>query len=185
MEKSSFRKGLERLTWFLVAATAVLIAVYWKTKADWVLSCAISFGTTLYHFLMRLAVGFVIPLCIKSYNWQSWWFRPRKWETGLYHKLGVRKWKRHLPTFDPNQFSTEHYTLPQIAQNMCQAELVHVVIVIFSFVPLAFVPLFGVFPVFLATSMASALLDCVFIIAQRYNRPRLVRIINKGTHTHE
>ena len=184
MEKSSFRKGMERLTWFLAAATAVLIVVYWSTQADWVLSCAISFGTTLYHFVMRLAVGFCIPLCIKKYDFQNWWFHPRKWEKALYRKLNVRTWKHKLPTYDPSQFSTDHYTLPEIVQNMCQAEIVHEVIVLLSFVPLAFIPLFGAFPVFLATSLASALMDCVFIIAQRYNRPRLIRIIEKGTKPH-
>ena len=181
MEKSEFRKGMERLTWFLLAVTAALIVIHWQTQEDWVLSCAISFGTTLYHFSMRLLVGFLIPLCIKKYDCKNWWFRSRKWEPGLYRKLKVRKWKKNLPTFDPSQFSANHYSLPQIVQNMCQAEVVHEVIVIFSFMPLAFVPLFGVFPVFLATSLASALLDCVFIIAQRYNRPRLIRIIEKGT----
>ena len=179
MEKSAFRKGMERMAWFLLAATVLLVLLYWKTQADWLLSCAISFGTTLYHFLMRLAVGFVIPLCIKKYNCQNWWFRPRKWEAGLYRKLKVRTWKQKLPTFDPSQFSTETNTRPQIVHNMCQAELVHVVIVVLSFVPLAFVPLFGVFPVFFATSLAAGLIDCLFIIAQRYNRPRLVRIIEK------
>ena len=185
MEKSTFRKTMENLTWFLAAATAVLIVVYWQTQADWVLSCAISVGTTLYHFVIRLLVGFLVPLCVRKYDHSNWWFRPRKWENSLYRKLKVRKWKKNLPTFDPSQFSTETNTLSQIVQNMCQAELVHVVIVVLSFVPLAFVPLFGVFGVFLATSLASGLLDCVFIIVQRYNRPRLVRIIEKGTHTHE
>ena len=185
MEKSEFRKGMERLTWFLFAATAVLILLHWQTGADWVLSCAISFGTTLYHFAMRLAVGFFIPLCFKKYNHQSWWFQPRQWEKTLYRKLGVRKWKHKLPTFDPSQFSTDHYTLPEIVRNMCQAEVVHEIIVIFSFVPLAFVPVFGVFPVFLATSIAAGLFDCLFIIAQRYNRPRLARIIEKGNRIHE
>lgn len=184
MEKSSFRKGMERLTWFLAAATAVLIVVYWQTRADWVLSCAISFGTTLYHFAMRLLAGLLVPLCVRKYNHSNWWFRPRKWENSLYHKLKVRKWKKNLPTFDPSQFSTQTNTLPQIVQNMCQAELVHVVIVIFSFVPLAFIPILGAFWVFLITSLASALLDCVFIFAQRYNRPRLVRIIEKGPTHH-
>ena len=179
MEKSEFRKGLERTTWVLLAATGLLILFYWKTQAGWLLSCAISFGTTLYHFAMRLAVGFFIPLLIKKYNYRNRWFRPKKWEADLYRRLKVKTWKRKLPTFDPSQFSTDHYTLPEIVQNMCQAEMVHLVIVVLSFVPLAFVPLFGVFPVFLATSLAAGLIDCLFIIAQRYNRPRLIRIIEK------
>lgn len=184
MKKSEFRKSLERTTWVLLAATGLLILFYWKTQADWLLSCAISFGTTLYHFAMRLAVGFFIPLLIKKYNYRNRWFRPKKWEADLYRKLKVKTWKRKLPTFDPSQFSTQTNTLPQIVQNMCQAELVHVVIVIFSFVPLAFIPILGAFWVFLITSLASALLDCVFIFAQRYNRPRLVRIIEKGSTHH-
>ena len=179
MVKSAFRKGMERLTWFLATATAVLIVSYWLIRADWVLSCAISFGTTLYHFVMRLTVGLLVPLFVKQYNYNNRWFRPRKWEAGLYRKLKVRTWKRHLPTFDPSQFSTETNTLPQIIRNTCQAELVHEVIVGLSFVPLAFVPLFGEFWVFFATSLVAGLLDCVFVIAQRYNRPRLVRIIEK------
>lgn len=179
MKKSEFRKGMERLTLGLIIVTAALILIYRQTRIDWILSCAISFGTTLYHFAMRLAVGFFIPLLIKKYNYRNRWFRPKKWEADLYRKLKVKTWKRKLPTFDPSQFSTDHYTLPEIAQNMCQAEMVHLVIVVLSFVPLAFVPLFGVFPVFLATSLVAGLIDCVFIIAQRYNRPRLIRIIEK------
>jgi hypothetical protein len=185
MKKSSFRTTIQTTTLILLVITAALALLYWQTHADWALTCAISFGTTLYHFAMRLAVGYCVTLFIKNFDPKSRWFRPRKWEAGLYRRLKVRSWKRHLPTFDPEKFSTEFYTLPQIVQNMCQAELVHVVIVVLSFVPLAFVPLFGVFGVFLATSLASGLLDCVFIIVQRYNRPRLVRIIEKGTHTHE
>lgn len=179
MAKSKFRRGMERLTWFLLIATAILIAIYWLNRADWALSCAISFGTTLYHFAMRLAVGFLVPLLVRKYNTDCWWFRPHRWESGFYRTLKVRKWKHRLPTYDPSQFSTQYDSLPQIVHNMCQAEVVHTVIVVLSFVPLAFVPLFGVFPVFFATSLAAGLIDCLFIIAQRYNRPRLVRIIKK------
>jgi hypothetical protein len=180
MEKSAFRKGMETTTWILAGATVLLVAVFWISGASWILSAAISIGTTLYHFAMRLAVGFFIPLCIKKYDCQNWWFRPRKWETVFYRKLQVKKWKKHLPTFDPKKFSTEIYTLPQIVQNMCEAEIVHEIIVVFSFLPLAAVPVFGEFPVFLITSLAAGLFDCVFIIAQRYNRPRIIRLMQKG-----
>ena len=180
MEKSAFRKGMETTTWILAGATVLLVAVFWISGASWILSAAISIGTTLYHFAMRLAVGFLIPLCIKKYDCQNWWFRPRKWETVFYRKLQVKKWKKHLPTFDPKKFSTEIYTLPQIVQNMCEAEIVHEIIVVFSFLPLAAVPVFGEFPVFLITSLAAGLFDCVFIIAQRYNRPRIIRLMQKG-----
>ena len=185
MKKSSLRITMQTATLTLLGITVALIVLYWRFQADWMLTCAISFGTTLYHFAMRLAVGFCVTLFVKHFNHQSWWFCPRKWEAALYRKLKVRSWKKHLPTFAPEKFSTEFFTLPQIVQNMCEAEVVHEIIVVCSFLPLAAVPLAGEFPVFLITSVAAGLLDCVFIIAQRYNRPRLVRIIEKGTHKHE
>ena len=185
MKKSSFRTIIQTTTLILLVITVALVLLYWQTHADWALTCVISFGTTLYHFAMRLAVGYGVTLFIKNFDPKSRWFRPRKWEAGLYRRLKVRSWKRHLPTFDPEKFSTEFYTLPQIVQNLCEAEVVHEIIVVFSFLPLAAVPLAGELPVFLITSVCAALLDCVFIIAQRYNRPRLVRIIEKGTHSHE
>ena len=185
MKKSGFRTGMQTTTLVLLGITGTLVLLYWQTQFPWSLTCAISFGTTLYHFAMRLAVGWFVTLFFKKYNYKNRWFRPRKWEADLYRRLKVRTWKRHLPTFDPVKFSTEANTLPQIVQNMCEAEVVHEIIVVLSFVPLAFVPAFGEFPVFLITSIAAALLDCVFVIAQRYNRPRLVRIIEKGTHSHE
>ena len=38
---------------------------------------------------------------------------------------------------------------------------------------------FGAFPVFLLTSLGAALTDAVFVIVQRYNRPRVIRLIPK------
>ena len=62
---------------------------------------------------------------------------------------------------------------------MCQAEIVHEIIVILSFVPLLFTIPFGAFPVFLLTSAGSALLDTVFVIIQCCNRPRIMKLARK------
>ena len=62
---------------------------------------------------------------------------------------------------------------------MCGAELVHEVIILFSFLPLLFTIPFGAFPVFLITSLLAAMYDSIFVVAQRSNRPRLVRILQK------
>ena len=48
-----------------------------------------------------------------------------------------------------------------------------------SFLPLLMVPLFGEFWVFFITSLLSALFDSLFVIAQRYNRPRMERLAHK------
>ena len=67
----------------------------------------------------------------------------------------------------------------EIVVNMCHAELVHELIVVLSFTSLLFVIPFGSFWVFFITAVLAALLDCVFVLLQRYNRPRMVRLMEK------
>ena len=51
---------------------------------------------------------------------------------------------------------------------------------VLSFVPVAFSVWFGSLGVFLITSFAAFLFDSVFVILQRYNRPRLMRLAGRG-----
>ena len=159
----------------LSAITAVLIGIYLHTGSSAMKTAAISFGTTAYHFVMRLVVGYWIP----PVKGTGRWFRPRRWEAPLYRFLRVKSWKKHLPTYDPGQFSLAKHTPQQIVRNMCGAEVVHEVIMVCSFLPLVLVPLFGGFGVFFITSLLSALVDGMFVIAQRYNRPRMERLVAK------
>lgn len=159
--------------------TGMLTVLYHFLSLDWLLSAAITFGTMFYHFAMRLLVGAIVPRFTKNADPSRHWFLPRRWEEPLYRKLGVKNWKKDLPTYDPGQFDLRKHTLEQVIRNMCNAELVHEVIILFSFVPLLFAIPFGTFPVFLITSVLAALYDSVFVIAQRYNRPRLERILKK------
>jgi hypothetical protein len=80
-----------------------------------------------------------------------------------------------MPTYDPSLFSLQNHTLREILGANCQAEVVHEVIMLLSFVPIAFVPLFGAFPVFLMTSVLATLYDSLFVLMQRYARPHLLR----------
>ena len=77
----------------------------------------------------------------------------------------------------------ELHTPEQILANMCQAEVVHEIIVLCSFLPLAATPVLGALPVFLITSILAAVVDLIFVIAQRYNRPRIFRLIQKRAAT--
>ena len=138
------------------------------------LSLAITAGTTGYHFVMRLAVGWLVTLLVrKPLNPDSFWFRQRNFERKLYRILRVRRWKGKMPTYSPQEFSMEENTPEQIIQNSCKAELVHEWIVCASFLPLLFSIPWGEFAVFFVTSLLAACFDSCFIIMQRYNRPRL------------
>ena len=93
--------------------------------------------------------------------------------------MRVKHWKDHLPTYDPRLFSLQDNSLECIVKNTCQAEVVHEVIMVCSFLPLLASLLWGDFWVFMATSVTAALIDSVFVMLQRYNRPRLMRLQEK------
>ena len=158
--------------------TVVLTLLYHAFRTDWILSAAISTGTTFYHFAMRLLVGTLAPHCIRHPMDHSW-FQPKSFEARLYEMLKVKHWKDRMPTYDPASFSLRDNTLEQIVHNSCVSEAVHEVIMLFSFVPLLFSLLWGAFPVFLITSVLAALFDSCFVMMQRCNRPRLIRILAK------
>lgn len=155
--------------------TLLLALIYRFVGSSALLAAVITAGTTCYHFTMRLLVGALVPPVKGSARW----FRPKAWEAPLYRLLRVKNWKRRLPTYDPRQFSLTQNTAQQVVRNMCSAEIVHEVIMLCSFLPLLAVPFLGAFWVFLITSTLSALFDSLFVIAQRYNRPRLERIARK------
>ncbi len=173
--KPKFSQVMKAVAAITCAATICFTTLYHIFHSDWLFSATISFGTTFYHFGMRLLVGALVPP-LKS---TSAWFRPRKWETAIYRFLRVKEWKQHLPTYDPSQFSLTENTFEQVIRNMCSAEIVHEIIIICSFLPLLVIPVFGAWPVFLITSVLAALFDSLFVMAQRYNRPRLERIYKK------
>ena len=179
MDKSQFALTMKTTAIITSAVTVLLLCIPFR-QTGWWLPCILSFGTTAYHFLMRLAVGYLLPkLTNYDFDYRHAWFQPRKWEAAFYKKLQVRKWKGKLPTYAPGQFSLEQQSLYRILQNMCGAELVHEIIMVFSFLPLLAVPIWGEFLVFLITSALAALFDSIFVMAQRYNRPRVARIYEK------
>lgn len=180
MKKITFPRIMIGTTWIsgLVALGAALL--YRLTEAGWLLSLAITFFTVFYHFAMRLTVGALIPNTVCP---TSRWFQPRPFEAPLYKRLRVKKWKDRMPTYDPRLFSLQDNTLEGIVRNMCQAEVVHEVIALCSFIPLLFSLMWGTFGVFLTTSLLAAALDLSFVMLQRYNRPRILRLIKMQTAT--
>lgn len=151
---------------------------------SWLLSLAITAGTSGYHFVMRLTVGrLVSAIFTTGFDPQSFWFRPKSFERKLYRVIRVRHWKGRLPTYSPEKFSFEHNTPEQIIQNSCEAELVHEWIMCASFLPLTASVIWGELPVFLITSLLAACFDGCFVIMQRYNRPRLQQYLKRrGKH---
>ncbi len=178
--KNKFPLVMKSIAILTSAATVVLVLAYRILGIGWMLDWAISFGTTAYHFVMRLVVGYAVPKATHyDFDYNHPWFRPRKWEAAFYRKLKLHSWKGQLPTYAPDQFDLKSNSLYRVVQNMCGAELVHEIIMLLSFLPLLVIPVFGTPGVFFCTSLAAAAFDSVFVMAQRYNRPRVVRIYER------
>ena len=163
---------------FSAGMTVLFRFLYTHGLGKWMLGAAITFGTICFHFSMRLFIGLIVPKLFTAVNPMHNWFQPKPWESRLYRFLGIRKWKQYVPTYAPETFSVG---IPpeQLARTMCISELVHEFIVLFSFLPLFFAIPFGEFSVFLITSVIAAAVDCIFILLQRFNRPRVLRILKK------
>ena len=81
-----------------------------------------------------------------------------------------------MPTYDNALFDPRLHTWDEVAQAMCQAELVHETIALLSFLPIAAGLRFGAYPVFIVTSVLSAGYDLLFVMMQRYNRQRIMAL---------
>ena len=164
----------------MILLCVLFAMLYINSGITWVFSCAVTFGTIAYHFLIRFLAPPIV--CInkrKKYDYRRWWFKQRSWEPKFFEKLKVREWKDTSFTFDPSEFSTKVHTLEEIVNNMCHAEVVHEFIFLMSFTSLIFAIPFGAFIVFLITAIAAALFDLAFVIIQRYNRPRVVKLMER------
>lgn len=158
--------------------TCVLIMTYCYYPINWLWSVIITGLTITYHFLMRLLIGHLYDRFMKNHSdYTKPWYRIRPWEEKVYAFLRVKKWKGNMPAYQPELFSIKNHSWHEIAQAMCQAELVHETIIVFSFLPIFAAKYVGAFPVFLLTSISAALFDALFVIMQRYNRPRIIRMI--------
>ncbi len=174
------KKKMILTTVILLIGFAIFLPIFILTNNAVIEVVTITVGVTLYHFAMRLAVGTVVNLIMKNKaNYESAWFRERRFEKKLYNLLGVRSWKKHIPTYDPDTFDTNKKTIKEIVGATCQAEIVHEIIMMLSFLPIAVIPFLGGAAAILTTSFLSMLIDSVFVILQRYNRPKLVRVMER------
>ena len=170
-------KLMKMITAFSFIATILSIILFCRFNKSIYLTLAVTFGTVSYHLGIRLLVGLFYNTIMKNHaDYTKKWYQIHSWENKLYQLLKVKTWKDRMPSYNPEIFSNKKHTWDEIAQSMCQSELVHETNIILSFVPLIASIYFGSFCVFLITSVCGAVFDLLFVIMQRYNRPRIVKI---------
>ena len=127
---------------------------------------------------MRLLVGLIFNLTMRNRaDYTKSWYQVSNFENRIYKKLNVKKWKNRMPTYDASLFDVKVHSLQEIVLAMCQAVLVLVLIVVLSFVPIVAGVWFGAYPVFVITSALAAMLDLMFVMVQRYNRQRVIKLM--------
>lgn len=153
--------------------------------------------STLWTVLLDFAAWFVIHIGvvlamvrvpIAHFDPGGWIFRPRPWEKGgLFYvrRLRIKKWKKHLPDgarwlgsrgFPKTRLAEkgEAY-LALFVRETCRAELTHWIIILFA--PFFFLwnkPGVGLFMILYALAE-----NLPLILAQRYNRSRLLDILDQ------
>lgn len=163
-----------------LAGTLFSFLFYRLYESSWLLSLTITLGTIAYHLTVRLLVGSLLKGMMHNHaDYYKRWYQTRPLEERIYGILRVKQWKGKLPTYEPEWFSLQKHTLDEVAQAMCQSEIIHEINVVLSFLPLFASIWFGSFMVFCVTSVAAACFDMMFVVMQRYNRPRIVRIVER------
>lgn len=134
-------------------------------------------------------VGFFVGRIVPK-RWlkpEKGWFRSFPFERNgaVYEKLGIRKWQnkvldmsRILPCLIPAKNLSGEYKerLPVMIQETCVAEIVHITVSIVGLRCLWMWPGIGGVTV---TAIHIVFLNLPFILIQRYNRPRLIRLQQK------
>lgn len=167
----------------VIALTAICAIIcfflYYGNKTDdiFMLWVGITCFTIMYHLWLRIIMGNVTKLFNIKYTMA--WFKERSFEKKLYRFLKVKSWKDKVLTYNPELFSLKDYSLKEIANTMCKAETDHLVNVAISLSTLLFSIFWGQFIIFLVTAFLAILFDMQFVLIQRYNRPRVIKLIER------
>ena len=125
-------------------------------------------------------VGVVVDMIMHNKaDYHKKWYQVSDIEMKLYQKMKVKKWKNKMPTYNADIFDVSKHSWDEIVQATCQSELVHEINVIFSFLPIISSIWFDSFGVFLITSTLGAAFDMMFVIMQRFNRTRILKMKRK------
>lgn len=164
-----------------IILTAVGFGVYYGGYSDNTifLWTGITAFTITYHFWGRIILGNVSKLFRKHLNYNQGFFKERKFEKKLYKILKVKKWKGKALTYNPELFDLKENSLEQIANTMIKSEVDHWINEAISVSTMFFGLIWGQTWIFLITAIAAMIFDGQFIVIQRYNRPRVIKLIEK------
>lgn len=165
-----------------ITTSIICFILYYRNiyKNNVILWTGITAFTIMYHFWVRIIMGNVSKLFKKHISYKQWWFNEKSFEEGLYKLLRVKEWKGKALTYNPESFSLKEHSLEEIANTMTKSEVDHWINEVISLTTILFAIPWGKLWIFLITAIVAMIFDSQFIIIQRYNRPRVIKLIEKG-----
>ena len=175
------KKILLNIIYLLLIILIISLFIVVKTHPDDdILFLLITSFTTFFHFTIRFSFANLIYKIIGKYcTYDRRWFTEKPYEKKLFKILMIRKWKSKLPTWNEQDFNPAENTKEMLLNHICKAEVYHEICMVLSFVPLSFSIVWGEFWIFFWTSVFGCLFDFLFVLIQRYNRPRILRVYNR------
>ena len=148
-----------------------------------------SFLKFLCYYLLISVCSFPIGRMIPKeyFAYHVFPYKPFSFEKNgkLYERLGIKKWQNHLPDMSrifpqwmpPKNMSGNYRDrLPTMIQETCVAEFTHGMLSIFGLFGLS---MWDSSWRFLLAGIYIFVFNLPYVIIQRYNRPRLVKVYNK------
>lgn len=131
-----------------------------------------------YHIAIRMIWGYIIgKVPLTAFHPEKEYYKMREWEASLYNKANVKSWKNKMPVFKPELWDIRTNSGIDIIRATCQAELDHVGNILLSLLTIFFSRKSSIQFVIIITAINASTFDLIFVMIQRYNRPRLMRIM--------
>ncbi len=163
----------------LVTSVCFILFYGGKTDSQAVLWTGIVAFTIMYHFWVRIIMGNVSKLFKDKINYKQAWFKEHGFEKPLYKLLQVKKWKDKALTYNPGDFDVNNRPLVDICNTMAKSEVDHWINECISISTMFFGLIWGHPHLFIISAIAAMIFDSQFIIIQRYNRPRIVKLLER------
>lgn len=145
--------------------------------------------TALFYGAVCGAISFVLGQLMprRWFDFDAFPYRAFAWENGgsIYEKLRVRAWKDRVPDMSriiPKMvkkkaaLARDERSMERLVRETCVAELVHWALIIIAS-PIIGVKVGGWLGAVIAVLYAAG--NLLFVIIQRYNRPRLAEILRR------
>ncbi len=178
-EWNSFKKTMVISATITSLLTLLFFVLYKIIDVKILKTLSITFLTIAFHFDIRLIIGNIVPLFKNRININSKYYKLKKFEEVIYKKIKVKRWKSKVPTYEFDEYDINKHSLDEIIRNMCNSEIIHTIDIFISYIPLLLIICFGSPIVFILTSIIASIFDLQFVIIQRFNRPRIIKILEE------